>query len=51
MMTVTYDGGKKLFNVDAIKNDGESWLLYNAFTGVPAKVPARLRIVVSTQAD
>lgn len=52
LMSVTYTGledGKMIHNIEAIKNDGENWLLYNAFTGVPTKIPARLKIVVKTQ--
>lgn len=51
LMTVTLNDGKKLFNVDAIKNDGNVWLLYNGFTGVPTKISAIQTIVVNTQVD
>jgi hypothetical protein len=53
LMTVVYQSleGKAItiYNVDAIKNDGNVWLLYNAFTGVPIKVDAKINIQVFTQ--
>lgn len=51
LMIVTWQKGTTIHNVEAIKNDGKDWLLYNAFTGIPTKVPARLKIVVQTQEE